>query len=121
MIWHFSYLAPGRTIVRAEFRSVGAAMNRSWKKSTGLGRGRKPTPTTINGSKPKRPRKRKLMTFNMARARSAFMFAKKTYRPGIVWLKTAESLGMTVGQLTMAWNEAKRGEIENVQKEKAEF
>jgi len=61
------------------------------------------------------------MTFNLERARKAFTFAKRTYRPELVWLKTAESLGMTVGQLTVAWNEAKRGERNGIEKQEAEF
>lgn len=60
------------------------------------------------------------MSFNFEKAKKAFMFAKKTYRPEVVWLKTAETLGMTVGQLTAAWNAAKRGEIENA-KQNPEF
>ena len=52
------------------------------------------------------------MLFNLQKARDIYFgFMKSKYKKHVAWLKTAEHFGMTVGQLTLVWNKAKRGEV----------
>ena len=52
--------------------------------------------------------------FNLEKARTIYFdFMKKKYLKHVAWLKTANYFGMSVGELTTAWNQAKRGESKN--------
>ena len=46
--------------------------------------------------------------FNLDKARKVYAYMKTEYKTGCAWLRTANELRMTTGELSRAWNKAKK-------------